>query len=58
MKVYDVGVIIFLWVKEFQMLVNWKAEAKKCFQSSQVLVSLKIQCCKADIKYVSGSRRC
>lgn len=43
-QVYDVGIIIFLWVKEFQMLVNWKLEAKKkCFQSSQVSVSLKIQ---------------
>lgn len=28
-QVYDVGIIIFLWVKEFQMLVNWKLEAKK-----------------------------
>lgn len=29
MQVYDVGIIIFLWVKEFQMLVNWEVEAKK-----------------------------
>lgn len=29
MQVYDVDIIIFPWVKEFQMLVYWEAEAKK-----------------------------
>lgn len=30
-QVYDVGVIIFLWVKEFQILVNCEVETKKLF---------------------------
>lgn len=28
-QVYDVGIIIFPWVKEFQMLENWQVQAKK-----------------------------
>lgn len=60
MQVYDVGIIIFLWVKEFQMLINWEVEAKKVLPKLTGFGVIKNTIFVKQILniwYVSGSKR-